>query len=284
MGRSYVDLGRFMPIMKIVSKEYFMRFATYIKTAAVGFLQVANYRTEVWFQVFSKILVFAGIILLWSVIGSGNSGQTHAQLISYFLVANGVRELIDALYGKFGSYMIDDIKRGKLSAYLLQPTHTVQFMYFRHMGNRGVTMAFSIIYIIVGIILAPPTSLVAGILFVAVVVSASMISMAQGVMVGSGAFWMTEAKGVKNVVNHISKVFSGALIPLTFFPVAYQMPVMLSPFASYAYLPATVLQTKTLDSSLFLQIGASFFWAVSLLSLSRFVWRRGVKHYEAIGL
>lgn len=261
-----------------------MRFATYTKTAAVGFLQVANYRTEVWFQVFSKILVFAGIILLWSVIGTGNTGQTYSQLIAYFLVANGVRELIDALYGKFGSYMIDDIKRGKLSAYLLQPTHTVLFMYFRHMGNRGVTMAFSIIYIIVGIFLAPPTSLVAGVLFVTVVISGAIISMAQGIIVGSGAFWMTEAKGIKNVVNHISKVFSGALIPLTFFPIAYQVPVMLSPFASYAYLPATVLQTKSLNSFLLLQIGMSFVWAVALLFLSRLVWRKGVKHYEAIGL
>ena len=261
-----------------------MRFATYTKTAAVGFLQVANYRTEVWFQVFSKILVFAGIILLWSVIGTGNSGQTYAQLIAYFLVANGVRELIDALYGKFGSGMIDEIKWGKISAYLLQPTHTVLYMYFKHMGTRGVTMIFSILYVIVGIILAPPTSLLAGLLFLVVVFSGAVICMAQGTMVGCGAFWMTEAKGIKNVVNHISKIFSGALIPLTFFPIAYQTPVMLSPFASYAYLPATLIQAKTVSSFLWLQVGVSIAWAVVLLYISRLVWRKGVKRYEAIGL
>lgn len=261
-----------------------MRFATYTKTAAVGFLQVANYRTEVWFQVFQKVLVFAGIILLWSVIGTGNTGQTYAQLIAYFLVANGVRELIDALYGKFGSTMIDDIKMGKISSYLLQPTHTVLFMYFKHLGTRGVTMAFSVLYIILGIILAPPTSLIAGVLFLVVVFSGAVISMAQSTMIGCCAFWMTEAKGVKNVMNHISKVFSGALIPLTFFPIAYQTPVMLSPFASYAYLPATLLQTKTISSFIILQIGVSIFWAIVLLFVSRLVWRRGVKQYEAIGL
>jgi len=261
-----------------------MRFATYTKTAAVGFLQVANYRTEIWFQVLSKLLVFAGIILLWSVIGTGSTGQTYAQLIAYFLVANGVRELIDALYGKFGSSMIDDIKAGKISAYLLQPTHTVLFMYSKHMGTRGVTIVFSILYVIAGIILTPPTSLVAGLLFLVVVGSGTIISMAQGTMVGCGAFWMTEAKGIKNVVNHISKIFSGALIPLTFFPAVYQTPVMLSPFASYAYLPATLLQTKTVDSFLFLQVGVSIGWAVVLLYTSRLVWRKGVKRYEAIGL
>ena len=261
-----------------------MRFATYTKTAAVGFLQVANYRTEVWFQVFSKILVFAGIILLWSVIGTGSTGQTYTQLIAYFLVANGVRELIDALYGKFGSGMIDDIKAGKISAYLLQPTHTVLFMYFKHVGTRGVTMLFSVLYIILGVILAPPTSLLAGLLFFIVVASGAVISMAQSTMVGCGAFWMTDAKGIKNVVNHISKVFSGALIPLTFFPIVYQTPVMLSPFASYAYLPATLMQAKSIDSFLFLQVGVSIGWAVSLLFLSRLIWRKGVRRYEAIGL
>ena len=95
---------------------------------------------------------------------------------------------------------------------------------------------------------------------------------------------MTEAKGIKNVVNHISKVFSGALIPLTFFPVAYQIPVMLSPFASYAYLPATLLQTKTVDLFLYLQVGVSIVWAIVLLFVSRLVWRKGIKRYEAIGI
>lgn len=261
-----------------------MRFATYTKTAAVGFLQVANYRTEVWFQVFQKVLVFAGIILLWSVIGTGNTGQTYAQLIAYFLVTNGVRELIDALYGKFGSGVIDEIKMGRISAYLLQPTHTVLYMYFKHMGTRGVTIIFSVLYIIVGIALAPPTSILMGLLFLLIVISGALICFSIGTMVGCLAFWMTEAKGVKNAVNHVSKVFSGALIPLTFFPIAYQTPVMLSPFASYAYLPATLLQTKTISSFIILQIGVSIFWAIVLLFVSRLVWRRGVKQYEAIGL
>lgn len=145
-------------------------------------------------------------------------------------------------------------------------------------------MFFSVLYIILGIILAPPTSLVAGLLFFIVVASGAVICMAQGIMVGCGAFWMTDAKGIKNVINHISKVFSGAVIPLTFFPIVYQVPVMLSPFASYAYLPATLMQAKSIDSFLLLQVGVSIGWAVSLLFLSRLVWRKGVKRYEAIGL
>lgn len=261
-----------------------MKIATYTKTAALGFMQVANYRTEVWFQVFAKVLVFAGIILLWSIIGTESTGQTYSQLIAYFLVANGVRELIDGFYGKFGSVMIDDIKSGKISAYLLQPTHTVLYMYFKQLGTRGVTIVFSVLYIIVGVVLAPPQSLLAGLLFLLVVVSGAVICMAMSTMVGSGAFWMTDAKGIKNVVNHISKLFSGALIPLTFFPLSYRTPVFLNPFASYAYLPATLLQTIKFDSFVFVQVGVSIFWAVFLLFLSRLIWRKGVRRYEAIGI
>ena len=261
-----------------------MRFATYTKTAALGFLQVANYRTEVWFQVLQKVLVLAGIILLWSIIGTGSTGQTYVQLIAYFLAANGIRELIDAQYGKFGSSMIEDIKAGKISAYLLQPTHTVFFMFFKHTGTRGVTIIFSLVYLIVGVMLVPPTSVVAGLLFLVVVAAGIVICLAQCTMVGSSAFWTTDAKGVKNVVNHFTKVFCGSLIPLTFFPAAFQVPVMLNPFAAYAYLPATLLQTKTINSFLLLQVGAAIIWAVVLLYISRLVWRKGVRHYEAIGL
>lgn len=261
-----------------------MRIATYTKTAALGFLQVANYRTEVWFQVFQKMLVLAGTILLWSVLGTSYTGQTYAQLIAYFLAANGVRELIDAQYGKFGSVMIDDIKDGKISAYLLQPTRTVYFMFAKHMGTRGVTMAFALVYLVVGVVLAPPKSWLACALFLVVIVSAVFICLAQCTMVGCFAFWMTDAKGMKNVVNHFSKVFSGAMIPLTFFPDAFKVPVMLSPFASYAYLPATLLQAGEIDQFLLLQVAASLLWAVFLLYLSRMIWRKGVRHYEAIGL
>lgn len=261
-----------------------MRFATYTKTAALGFLQVANYRTEVWFQIMQKMLVLAGTILLWSILGTNLTGQTYAQLIAYFLMANGVRELIDAQYGKFGSSMIDDIKAGKISSYLLQPTRTVYYMFARHTGTRGVAIAFSLVYLIVGLVLSPPTSVVACLLFLVVVVSALFICLAQCTIVGCFAFWMTDAKGLKNVVNHFSKVFSGAMIPLTIFPEAVKVPVMLSPFASYAYLPATLLQTRTVNSFLLLQVGVSIAWAILLLIISRSIWRKGVKRYEAIGL
>lgn len=262
-----------------------MKIATYIKTAAVGFLQVANYRTEVWFMIAQRVLVLAGIVLLWSVVGKNyNTGQTFLQLIAYFLVANGVRELVDGQYGKFGSKTVDDIKSGAISSVLLQPTHTVIFLYFKYLGTRGVGIAFSIISIVVGIAMAPPSSVLATVMFVLVVVTASVISLAQCTMVGSLAFWITEAKGIKNVINHISKVFSGALVPLTFFPDSYQKIVILNPFASYGYLPATLLQTKTVDSFLFLQIGMSVFWAVSLALISRWIWKKGIKRYEAVGI
>ncbi|HSV94993.1 MAG TPA: ABC-2 family transporter protein [Spirochaetia bacterium] len=261
-----------------------MRFATYIKTAALGFCSVANYRTEVWFQVAQRLLILSGIILLWSVIGTAGTGQTYTQLIAYFLVANGVRDLIDAQFGKFGSSMVDDIKAGKISAYLLQPTRTVIFMYFKHLGTRGVTIVFYLIYIVVGIVLAPPTSLIACLLFFVVVATGLVICLAQCTMVGCLAFWITDAKATKNVVNHFTRVLSGSLIPLTFFPVAYQVPVMLSPFASYAYLPATLLQAEKVDSFLFLQVGVSICWAIGLLLISRLIWRKGVRQYEAVGL
>ncbi len=268
----------------VVPKGVFMRFATYIKTAAVGFLSVANYRTEIWFLIVQRILVLAGLILLWSVIGGASLGKTYSQLIAYFLVANGARELVDAQYGKFGSSTIDDIKNGAISSFLLQPTHTVPFLFFRHFGTRGVEIVFSIIFIAVGIVLEPPSSVLAVVLFLIVLVISLAISISQSTMVASLAFWVTESKGIKNAVCHVARVFSGSLIPLSFFPVAYKGWVVFNPFASYAYLPTTVIQAGVVDRGLWLQIGAAFLWAVGLILLSQFIWKKGIKNYEAIGL
>ena len=261
-----------------------MKFAVYAKTAKLGFLQVANYRTEVWFQILQKILVLMGVFLLWSVIGSSQIHQSFTQIVAYFLIGNGVREFVDGQYGKFGSKIIDDIKAGSISSTLLQPTSTPLFLFSKNFGTRGVSLAFSLIYIIIGFFLTPPAGLLSCLLFLVCLISATIISYSQCIMVGSIAFWTTEAKGLKNVVNHVSRTFSGALIPLTFFPDALKLPVMLNPFASYAYLPATIIQARYIDINIVAQLCFSVFWATTSLGFSRMVWKKGVKRYEAIGL
>jgi len=261
-----------------------MKFVIYWKTALLGFRQVANYRTEVWFQIIQRLLVLGGIVLLWSVIGkSYDTGMSFSQLISYFLIANGVRELTDGQYGKFGSKTIDDIKSGAVSSVLLQPTNTVLFLFFKNLGTRGVSIIFSIINIIIGFALIPRVSILIYLFFLISIITATIISYAQSTMVGSVAFWITEGKGIKNVVNHVTRIFSGALIPLTFFPDSYQKFVILNPFASYGFLPATITQSQTVSLSILTQVLFSIFWAGLFLNLSNIMWKRGIKHYEAIG-
>lgn len=265
-------------------KLWFMRTATYIKTVVVGFMQVANYRTEVWFQVVQRVLILAGVVLLWSVVGGDSIGKTQNELIAYFLVANGARELVDAQYGKFASATIENIKSGAISSYLLQPTHTVPYLFFRYTGTRGVGIVFSVIFILVGVVMSPPRSFLAVGLFLLVLVFSLAISTAQSTMVASLAFWITEAKGIKNVVNHVTRIFGGALIPFSFFPESYRQFVVFNPFASYAHLPTTVIQSGFIDSYLWIQIGVAFLWCVILTLLSRLIWNRGLKNYEAVGI
>jgi ABC-2 type transport system permease protein len=59
-------------------------------------------------------------------------------------------------------------------------------------------------------------------------------------MIGLSAFWFTRADGVRAVFQVLQAVFSGALIPLVFFPEAVQKVLFFLPFQYMLYVPSMV--------------------------------------------
>ncbi len=262
-----------------------VRFSVYRKSFLFGLSQVTNYRADVAVAILSKIVSLLGVVFLWSIIGesTGDRESTRA-LMAYFLIANGVQGLVDGESLRFSKEMVVNVKLGGLNALLLKPVNPVLYMYSSFWGTRGVASFMQLVLIGLGFSFLETVNFFQILLFVASLVLAFLVAFVFNVFIGSFSFWTPEANHLQNVMSHILRVFSGVLIPVSFFSGLSLQLLLLSPFPILAYLPSIVLQKSVSDREVLTIFGASVFWCVVLPPISIWFWKRGVKRYEAIGI
>ena len=262
-----------------------MKFSTYKDSLKFGFLQVANYKGEVWFSIIGKALSILGIVFLWSIIGK-NSADVGSfwSLAPYFLIANAVSGLVDAESTRFSRTLNDEIKLGTLSSHLLRPIHPVLFLYVSFLGGKGVVLTMSLLLLFAGLSVLPSISFIGIILFIFSLFMAFLIALAINLFIGSITFWTTEANHLQNVASHVVRVFSGTMIPISLFPGSLKTFTLFSPFPAMGFLPATLIQNPAWGHDIYVSFLSSVFWSATLLPLSLLIWRLGLKHHEAVGI
>lgn len=262
-----------------------MRFSVYKKSLLFGFSQVANYRLDMFVSIASKIVSLLGVVFLWSIIGksTGDVGSTKS-LLAYFLIANGVQGLVDGESLRFSKEINASVKMGGLSALLLRPVNPILYMYSSFWGSRGVQTVMQFVLIGLGFSFLESVNFVQIVLFVFSLGLAFVVAFVFNMFIGSLSFWAPEAHHFQNVMSHFLRVFSGVLIPVTFFSGMARQILLLSPFPILAYLPSTVLQKNVNTGEVLTIFGASIFWCLVLLPASIWFWKKGVRRYEAIGI
>lgn len=261
-----------------------MRLRTYKDTIILGLKQVTNYRFEMWLGSVTRFIGLGGLLILWTIIYQDNKQLNVREIISYLLIANSVREAVDAQHLKLSKELIVEIKQGTISSHLLRPINTKIFFYFRFFGNRSINLLFDLLLFFIGIGINPPKSVLGLVLFLISVVIAIGLGYCFNVLVGITAFWTTEASGLRNVANHIIKVFSGSMVPLSYFPEFSKNIILLLPFPVLSYLPAIFISSKDISFENIRSLFASLVWLLILIPIVNKLWLKGVKDYEAVGI
>jgi ABC-2 type transport system permease protein len=260
--------------MSLYGRIAWFNFATYLA-----------YPIELAAAVVRPVFEFGFVILFWSIVAASSRQAIQINgLISYFLLATGMSDLLLLSGVKFGSFLAKEIKRGKLSNALIKPVNPLLYEFSQLLGNRGVSTVVAIIFVALGLIVQPPSSWLSVGLFLIYLPIAAIISISLNILVGTVAFYSTESSAIKNVASHMIQVFSGALVPLYLFPETLKTVVSILPFTTAVYGPVHALQTTTITTEVWMGLGSGLVWSVLLLWLALFIWRKGLKKYEAIGI
>lgn len=259
-------------------------FKVYKDSIIAGFTQVSNYRSEIWLAILAKVFQVFLLVLFWSIISK--SSEIHLEfgtLVSYFFIANTIQTLVDGESMRFARLLTEEIKNGTVSSYFLRPINTPIFLYTRFLGNQGLIILISIFLTVIGFIAYFQGSLLKIFLFAITIIFAFFCAFGLNLIVGAISFWTTESRGLKHVVAHVVRVFGGSLIPITFFPDRIKSLILVTPFPSFAYIPGTLIKGNVTNEIIF-GIFSSFIWSLLLLSFGFWLWRKGVKQYESVGI
>jgi ABC-2 type transport system permease protein len=97
------------------------------------------------------------------------------------------------------------------------------------------------------------------------------------------AFWVLEVSTFIFVLYAFEYIASGHLFPLDILPPALAKVLAFTPFPYQLYFPISIYMGKASGDALWRGFLIQLAWVVTAYLLARFAWRRGIKHYSAVG-
>lgn len=257
----------------------------YLDIFKFSFLEEFAYPVEILAFTIRKLINLGFLILFWFVISSSNPKLfTFEHIVAYFLVSEAIQDLTFTTGGRFGRDIQKMIKSGTLSNYLVKPVNILRFLYASFIGGRTSVTIYAVITLFLGIFLYPPKEPMTLLLFPISLLFTAIAGAGINIFLGIVGFYSPEAGSIKNVYEHVSKILSGALVPLSYFPAVIKNIATFTPFPVLSYFPTSILQEGQVNHDTFLKLGLSAFWAVVLLVTSNIAWKRALRNYDGVGI
>jgi ABC-2 type transport system permease protein len=245
-----------------------------------------NYLTR---TLFSFIPLFA-MLSLWRTIYAGQggaiSGYTLAQMISYYLLV-AVVDVLTAV-NEDDWQIAADIREGNISQFLLKPVDYLWFRLSLFFSGRIAFMAVAVAPLTVFILcfgryfVLPVNGTAALAFFISLVLTALLqffISYAMAML----AFWVLEVSTFIFILFAFEYLASGHMFPLDILPPLLKHALFFTPFPYQLYFPIGIYMGRVTGAELWEGLLTQAGWVLLAYAFARFMWHRGVRHYEAFG-
>jgi len=210
----------------------------------------------------------------------------HLQSIVYYYLVNILIERLTATH--FEDWMVDEIKDGKISTYLLKP-----FSYHTFLAANELTWRISgLIFVIPSLFLfypllksapVPQISIYHLLLTITLLPVIFISRFCISYLIGSTAFWLDNSKALSHFKWMCEGIFGGSWLPLFMFPIVLQNFAKTTPFYYFFYFPNQLILGNFNNSEILIGLITCITWLFLLILVSSWVWRRGVRSYSAVG-
>ena len=282
---SHADLARPAPTVLGTLRKYY-------NICRVSLIERLAYRGDFFLATFLRFLPMVTTILLWEAVYAGAdassvAGYTRRQMIAYLLLVH-VSRMFSSMPGlAYG--IARDIREGTLKKYLLQPLDMIGYLLSYRVAHKIAYICTAALpYGLLFFLCRSYLSVVAP---DALTVLAYVVALLMGFVVGfffetcmgMVGFWFLEVSSLMYVVNTVNFFVSGQMFPLDLLPAPVPALLRALPFQYLAYFPATVILGKVEGIDLVRGLLTEAAWAVFLIVLSRWLFRRGLRRYSAYG-
>lgn len=246
------------------------------------------YRGTVFFWLLIHMIGFMVMYAFWQAVFTDRTlvnGFDLSTMLRYILCTSLIREFVLVT----PEYEINNtIRDGKLSNFLLRPIsyplQTVLSSTFWHLFEVLFALA---IYSLLGWLILGSTifafDLRVLLWIMPLLLLGHIVCSLLSLLLGSLAFWLTEASAFFYYKEILVLLTSGLFFPIATTPLWFQEIMKLLPFYASIGLPAEMIVGRASQMMLVPALLHLLYWLVGLAMLSILVWKRGVRKYEAIG-
>jgi ABC-2 type transport system permease protein len=246
-----------------------------------------QYRASSLMWTFTGTLQVVMYLSVWNAVarasGGAVGGYDPAAFAGYFACVLVVRELtMNVLRYQFP----DEVRTGKLSPLLLRPAHPVLFLAGKSFSSQvQSTLLMTPVVALIVLAFDAKVDPSAGALLggIALLPVAIVLRYLVDFALALPAFWLTRIDGINALVWGVVLILGGQFAPIAVLPEGLATIARWTPFYWALGYPAALLAGTESVSSLphaLLVMGA---WIGALWLVTRWAWRRGVRHYAAVG-
>lgn len=264
--------------LRAAAQPPWLRFLrVYAEFVRMGFVNILAYRLRYYTGIITYFIYVSIYYFIWKAIFTHSSsieGFNFSQILTYVAVGWIIRSFY---YSNIDQQMATQVVEGKLAMDLIKPVN-IQFMYMAQaLGESIFRLA----------LLTGPTALILAWVYplqgpaskqhLALFVASSSLSFfivgSINFAVGTLAIRLKSILGLLRAKYFLLELFSGLLIPISFFPSVFQKAFAWLPFQYISYIPVLIYLGKLRGLPLLAALAKQFFWVLALLFFSDLMWR-----------
>jgi ABC-2 type transport system permease protein len=245
------------------------------------------YRFGFLFTIFGSIVYLGVAYYLWKSIYRYSDtirGLTFNETFIYVALGSAIFLLLKTYTDWYIHY---EIREGIIANYLTKPLDFQIYTLFANLGSLLMNLTAVTIPTALVMIFVFKVQIAFGIglfLFPISLLLAFLISFSIDYFIGLLGFYSESVWGFSTTKEIIVTVFSGALIPLQFFPEAIQKVLFWLPFQAIYHTPLMMITRPDQGLDVFLPMMlVQVFWAAALFILARLFYNQAIKVLRIAG-
>lgn len=256
----------------------------------MGIEKSLEYRVNFLLTMLSSVFPVVIQTVMWTYYyghtdAAASTGYTYSQIMVYTLLATLVSQLVNT---GFEWQINDDIKRGGLNKYLVRPVNYGGYQFCSFLGEKIPQLLLLLIVAVALItfsmaVFGLALSLPRVILFIASLLLALALNFFLFYTLALMSFWLTDVNQFFGTINIVLVVISGGILPLDIFGEKAVLLTKILPFGYTTQFPVNIINGRYNMQMVATGFLCQIIWIGCFGLLGQALWKRGLKHFVAVG-